>query len=128
MARFERLKDYETPRAELEEEFAEGGKARSFAFLLAGICIGAGAALLWTPNSGEEVRYAIGRGYRKTAKRIARRTQNLRDRAEDLIERAQDLRDNAYDLKERGAKLLRFGRRRAAERAVEKVVRRYREG
>src|SRR5262249_22429927 len=115
MARFERLRDYETPRTEFEEELAESGKARKFAFLLAGICIGAGAALLWAPNSGEEVRYAIGRGYRRTVKRIGRRTQELRDRAEDLRERT-------YDLKDRGSKLLRFGRRRAEQR-----VRRFRE-
>jgi hypothetical protein len=118
MSRIERLKDYERP------EFAnEGGRARDIAFLAAGLAVGAGIALLLAPNSGEEVRHAIGRGYRKTLRRVGRHTQNLRDRAEDLLEHAQDLRDHAQDLRERGSKLLRFGRRR---RAVE-AVRRYRE-
>ncbi len=117
MRRMERLKDYETRSAEFEDARA---RARDIAFLVAGVGIGAGVALLLAPNTGEEVRHAIGRGYRKTVKRIGRRTQDLRDRAEDLLEHAQDLRDHAHDLRERGAKLLRFGR------GVE-AVRRYRE-
>jgi len=119
MARMERLKDYETPSARYQ---FDSGRARDIAFLVAGVGIGAGVALLLAPSSGEEVRHAIGRGYRKTIKRIGRRTQDLRDRAEDLLEHAQDLRDHAHDLRERGANLLRFGRGRGAE-----VVRRYRE-
>lgn len=119
MGRMERLKDYETPSAGFE---SEGGRARDIAFLIAGVGIGAGVALLLAPSSGEEVRHAIGRGYRKTVRRIGRRTQDLRDRAEDLLEHAQDLRDHAHDLRERGAKLLRFGRGRGVE-----AVRRYRE-
>lgn len=117
MGRMERLKDYETPSARLE---GDSGRARDIAFLIAGVGIGAGVALLLAPSSGEEVRHAISRGYRKTVRHIGRRTQDLRDRAEDLLEHAQDLRDHAHDLRERGAKLLRFGR------GVE-AVRRYRE-
>jgi YtxH-like protein len=116
----ERLKDYETASAGYEDE---GGRARDIAFLVAGVGIGAGVALLLAPSSGEDVRHAIGRGYRRTVKRIGRHTQDLRDRAEDLLEHAQDLRDHAHDLRARGAKLLRFGRR---ARAVE-ALRRYRE-
>jgi gas vesicle protein len=119
MGRMERLKDYEAQSARNE---GDGGRARDIAFLVAGAGIGAGVALLLAPSSGEEVRHAIGRGYRKTVKRISRRTQDLRDRAEDLLEHAQDLRDHAHDLRERGAKLLRFGRGRGEE-----AVRRYRE-
>src|SRR5262249_43238208 len=110
MRRMERLKDYETRSAEFEDAKA---RARDIAFLVAGVGIGAGVALLLAPNTGEEVRHAIGRGYRRTVKRIGRR-------AEDLLEQAQDLREHAHDLRERGAKLLRFGR------GVE-AVRRYRE-
>ena len=119
MGRMERLKDYETPLVGYEGESA---RACDIAFLIAGLGIGAGVALLLAPRSGEEVRHAISRGYRKTVKRIGRHTQDLRDRAEDLLEHAQDLRDHARDLRERGAKLLNFGRGRGAE-----AVRRYRE-
>ena len=119
MGLFERLSDYERPSAEFQDA---RGKARDIAFLVAGAGIGAGVALLLAPSSGEDVRHAIGRGYRKTVRRIGRRTQDLRDRAEDLLEHAQDLRDHAHDLRERGAKLLRFRRGRGAE-----TLRRYRE-
>src|SRR5260370_9953193 len=99
MGRMERPKDYEAQSARNE---GEGGRAGDIGFLVAGAGIGAGVALLLAPSNGEEVRHAIGRGYRKTVKRISRRTQDLRDRAEDLLEHAQDLRDHAHDLRERG--------------------------
>src|SRR5260370_41996413 len=73
-------------------------RLRDIAFLIAGIGIGSGVALLLAPSSGEEVRHVIGRGYRKTVKSIGRRTEDLRDRAEDLLE-------HAHDLRERGSRL-----------------------
>jgi len=66
---------------------------RDVAFLVTGIGIGSGVALLLAPSSGEEVRYAIGRSCRKTVKNIGRHTEDLRERAEDFLEHAQDLRD-----------------------------------
>jgi gas vesicle protein len=88
----------------------EGGFGRALALVLAGIGIGAGLALLLTPKRGDEVRDAIGRGYRKTVEGLSERAQDLRDRANDLRE----------DLRERAPNLLRFARRR--------VEKRYREG
>jgi hypothetical protein len=82
---------------------------RDLALLITGIGIGSGIALLLAPNSGEEVRHAIGRTYRKTVKNIGRQTEDLRDRAEDLLEHANELR-------ERGTRLLHFGRAEAARR------------
>lgn len=84
--------------------------AREVAILIAGISMGAGIALLLAPSSGEELRLAIGRGYRKTAKNIGRHTDDLRERAEDLLERAHDLR-------ERGSKLLHLSREAVRRRA-----------
>jgi hypothetical protein len=98
--------DRETPSAELE-----GRTLRDLAILIAGIGIGSGVALLLAPRSGEEVRHAIGRGYRKTIENIGRQTENLRDRAEDFLE-------DANELVERGSRLLRFRRGRDAERRV----------
>jgi gas vesicle protein len=79
----------------------------NFALLMAGIGIGSGVSLLLAPYTGEEMRFAIGRGYRRTSKRIGRHTEDLRERAEDLLEHAQDLREQAHDLGKRGSKLLR---------------------
>ena len=77
-------------------------KARDIALLMAGLSIGASVALLLAPSSGEEVRHALGRRYRKTIKAIGRHSEDLRERAEELLERAHELR-------ERGAHLLHFG-------------------
>jgi len=64
-------------------------KLQGLGWLIAGIGIGAAAALVSAPYTGEEVRFALGRGYRRAMKRIGRHTQGLRERAEDMIEHAQ---------------------------------------
>jgi gas vesicle protein len=79
-------------------------KLPGLGWLLAGIGIGAAAVLLSAPYTGEEVRFALGRGYRRAVKRIGRHTEDLRERAEDLIEHAQDFRE---DFGKEGRKLLR---------------------
>ncbi|HKD44567.1 MAG TPA: YtxH domain-containing protein, partial [Candidatus Angelobacter sp.] len=80
----------EVERREEEEydpEFNEElGIGRAVALVLAGIGIGAGLALLLTPKRGDEVRDAIGRGYRKTIDSLTERVQDLQDRARDLKE------------------------------------------
>ncbi len=73
----------------------------SLALLLAGIGIGTGIALLLAPATGEDLRHALDRKYRKTVKRIGRHTEDIGDRAEDLM-------DRVYDLRERGSRI--FGR------------------
>ncbi len=78
------------------------GKVRDIAFLLIGIGIGSGVVMVLAPSSGEEVRHAIRRGCRKTAKTIGRRTEDLRDRAEDFLQ-------HAHNLRELGSRLLHIG-------------------
>jgi len=82
---------------------------RDIALLAAGVGIGSGIALLVAPDSGEEIRHAIGRRYLRTMRRFGRRTEDLRDRLEDLLVFANDLRSS---------KLRRFLRRRAVERRL----------
>lgn len=82
----------------------------NLAILLAGIGIGSAVALLLAPASGEDLRHAIDRRYRKAVKRIGRHTEDIGDRAEDLM-------DRVYDLRERGSKIFGrsgFGARRRA--------------
>jgi len=110
MSEFESVKNYEFP--EQEDEVRNQSTIRNIAIFVAGASIGAGVALLLAPVTGEDIRYALRRGYRRTLKGIGRRTQDFRDRAEDLLEHAQDLREHAGDIRERGAKLLRFAGRR----------------
>ncbi|HEY6305734.1 MAG TPA: YtxH domain-containing protein [Candidatus Angelobacter sp.] len=103
----QREEEYESLPSEFTEPRSIG---RAIALVLAGIGIGAGLALLLTPRRGEEVRDAIGRGYRKTVAGLSERAHDLR---EDLRERAHDLK---ADLQERAPKLLRFARHRVDRR------------
>src|SRR5215467_1878425 len=105
MSEIENLEDYEPHSRAFADDPAP---ARAIIFLLAGIGIGAGLTLLLTPRRGDEVRDAIGRGYRRTLDQLGQHAQNLRERAHDLRERAQDLGE---DLRERGSNLLRFRER-----------------
>ncbi len=72
-----------------EEETAmrhEGRRAKTFlAGLAIGALVGAGLALLFAPQSGEETRHAVSR----KAKRFAR---DARDRYDDIRERMQRAR------------------------------------
>lgn len=107
------LDDYEARAWEIENRERETRLGRDIALVLAGFAIGAGVAMLFTPKSGEEVRDAIGRSYRKTIEGLSERANDLRERANDLRERAYELTD---DLRERAPNLLRFAKRRVAQR------------
>jgi gas vesicle protein len=91
----------------MSRDKSNGRLARDLAILAAGVGIGSGVALLLAPRTGEEVRHAIGRRYRKTAKNIGRHTEDLRERAEDLL-------DHAHNLREFGSKVLHLSRERRA--------------
>lgn len=81
----------------------EQSTLHDLAFLIGGIGIGSGIALLLAPSSGEDLRYEINRRYRKIAKNVGRRTVELRDRAEDFL-------DNVHDIRDHGSKLLHLAR------------------
>jgi YtxH-like protein len=104
-----RRKDRQRERDKASAGPEDQRRMRDIALLIAGIGIGSGVALLLAPDSGEEVRRTIGRGYRKTIKNIGRHSEDLLDRAEDLLA-------HAHDLRERGSKLLHFGRGRETVR------------
>ena len=62
---------------------------RAIGWLLVGICIGAGVALLLAPASGSVLRASIARGYRRTLNGIgdgiSRGTHELRQRGSNLL-------------------------------------------
>jgi gas vesicle protein len=74
-------------------------------FLIAGLGIGAG--LLLAPRSGRELRAGIGRGFRKTKKKIIRQAESWQDSSEDLMERARRLQKRALMMSKRGIKAVR---------------------
>jgi gas vesicle protein len=57
----------------------------SLVWLLLGMGIGAGAALLLTPANGREVRSALAHGYRRTLDGVSRGTRQLRQHGSNLI-------------------------------------------
>ena len=96
-------------RRRYEGEGVEDKKLGGIGVLIAAASLGAGTALLLAPRSGEEIRRALRRRYRKTMKRLDRSTENLRDRLEDLLDQAKDARR---------AKVRQYLRRREAERRL----------
>ena len=61
------------------------------AFLLAGIGIGAGLAILFAPKSGKETRRYIARRAEDGREYVAAMGKELRRQAEDVVERGKDL-------------------------------------
>src|SRR5215831_2427267 len=96
-----------TMRRRNEREGVEDKRLGGVGVLVAGASLGAGIALLLAPRSGEEVRHALRRRYRKTMKSLDRSTESIRDRVEGLLDQAKDVRRS---------KMRQFLRRREAER------------
>jgi gas vesicle protein len=69
----------------LREQEKDAGLGTTITWLLVGIGIGAGVALLLTPASGSQVRSAVARGYRRTLDGITRGTRELRQRGSNLL-------------------------------------------
>lgn len=86
------------------------GLGKHVALILTGAAMGATAALLLAPASGEDTRYKIGRGYKRTVKHIERYSDHLQDRAEDLMQHANEVRQHAENIRSRVAKALHSAR------------------
>ena len=68
-----------------DEPDRQPAASSAVAWLLAGIAIGAAAALLLAPSPGRELRSAFGRGFRSTLLALNRSTQQLRRRGANVI-------------------------------------------
>ena len=86
---------------------AERPKMRDIGLVLADIGIGSAVGFLLAPESGKDVRYAIGYGCRKTTKRIRRQADSLLDHVEDLLEHAIRVRRQAKHLGKHGLHLVK---------------------
>ena len=80
---------YEEQEWQLRKIPSRGISSNATGWLLAGIAIGAGAALLLAPSSGRELRSAIAGGCRRTLDGvrggISRGTKELRERGSNLL-------------------------------------------
>jgi gas vesicle protein len=74
-----------TTRAHSDELFWQSNAGSAVPWLLAGIAIGAVAALLLAPSTGRDLRNAFGRGFRSTLLALNRKTQQLRRRGSNVI-------------------------------------------
>jgi hypothetical protein len=68
-----------------EERDRQSETSSAVAWLLAGIAIGAAAALLLAPSTGREIRSALASGYRRTVNGVSRGTQQLRRHGSNLL-------------------------------------------
>jgi gas vesicle protein len=103
MAEVERWSDERFSSVNKDEP--RGG--RELVLVLAGMAIGAGLSLLFTPRSGPEVRASIARGYRKMMDDLSGGAQSLRDRAQNITEGVRERVPNLLRFK-RGAGRARF--------------------
>jgi gas vesicle protein len=74
-----------TNHAHSDERDRQPDADSAVAWLLAGIAIGAAAALLLAPSTGRELRSALASGYRRTINGVSRGTQQLRRHGSNLL-------------------------------------------
>jgi gas vesicle protein len=74
---------YEEPAWVARQDSA--GKSSAITWLVIGLGVGAGAALLLAPASGRELRAALSRQCRSALNGISRGTQELRARGSNLV-------------------------------------------
>jgi gas vesicle protein len=77
-----------------------------FGWFLAGAVVGAAAALLLAPKSGEETRKYIGQTSKEGASAMEASGRELMDKGKELYERGKQIAEDAADLFDRGRKLV----------------------
>jgi gas vesicle protein len=71
-----------------------------FTFIL-GIAVGAVAALLLAPKSGEDLRADIAEGVSEGADQVRRKTEDLKKRTQKLVDKAKDHVQDAIEAGEK---------------------------
>jgi len=77
-----------------------------FLYLLAGLGMGAGIALLFAPKSGRETRRYLARIAEEGSERLAESGQEVLDKGKQVIERGKAVVDEALDFVERGRRVI----------------------
>jgi gas vesicle protein len=75
-------------------------------WFLAGVAVGAAAALLYAPQSGKETRHYIGKTSQEGRDAMEASGKELMDRGKELYERGKEIAEEAAQLFERGRKLV----------------------
>ena len=78
----------------------------NFGWFLAGVVIGAGAAILFAPKSGKETRDYISQTTKGSKEAMEASGRDLMERGKALYDQGKKIVDDASDLFERGRKLV----------------------
>jgi gas vesicle protein len=86
--------------------------------LLAGGILGAGAALLYAPQSGEKTRKELGRYAKKARRRGEEAVEAVEEFAEHVTDMAEAVGDRASEILEKG-KDMAYGAKKGLLKAIE---------
>ncbi len=75
-------------------------------WFLAGAVIGASAALLLAPSSGEDAREYLGQAAHDSKDAVTSSSREMMERGKELYERGRQLAEDAAELFDRGRKLV----------------------
>lgn len=81
-------------------------KGEKFLWLLAGVGLGAGIALLFAPKTGRELRRKLTRIAEDSRDRLAESSQEVLERGRQVFERGKAVVDEALDFVERGRRTM----------------------
>src|SRR6202795_2980866 len=81
-------------------------KGEKFLWLLAGLGLGAGVALLFAPKSGRDTRRYLARMAEESRDRLAESGQDVLDKSKQVFERGKAVVDEALDFVERGRRTI----------------------
>ncbi len=75
-------------------------------WLLTGVGLGAGAALLFAPKTGRDMRRYLARVAEEGRERVTEGGQEVLDKGKRVVERGKAVVDEALDFVERGRRIL----------------------
>ncbi len=106
------MPDAESEKKQQEQTYQEGLKmadhrGEKFVWMLAGLGLGAGIALLFAPYTGRETRRRLTRIAEDGKERLTESGQEILDKSKQVIERGRAVVDEALDFVERGRRVLR---------------------
>jgi gas vesicle protein len=90
-----------------EKHECQNQAASNLAWFLTGAFIGAAAAILYAPQSGEKTRKYLTDKTHQGRDAVETAGQDIADASKDMFERGRKLVDEAADLFERGRKLVK---------------------
>jgi gas vesicle protein len=89
-----------------ESSMAEENDGMSVAWFFVGAAVGAAAALLLAPQTGEETRKALRRKAEEGRDVVSKSGKDVLERGRELFDKGKELADEAAEVFEKGKKAL----------------------